>query len=112
MPVQLTVVAGPQAGQEFRFDDRDTFLAGRAPDCHFRPAYDDPYISPHHFLLLVGAPRCRVIDLNSRTGTKVGGRKVEAAELSHGDEVRAGQTVFQLSVVAAPAPPRPAARVP
>jgi serine/threonine-protein kinase len=92
------VVAGPHAGQAFAPADRDTFLVGRAADCHFRLSYDDPYLSDRHFLIEVGDPRARVTDLNSRNGIRVNGRKVLTAELKDGDEVRAGQTVLQLSV--------------
>jgi serine/threonine-protein kinase len=98
MPVRLTVVAGPHSGQEFPFADRDTFLVGRAPGCHLQLAYDDPYSSLRHFLVEANGARCRVIDLNSRTGIKVNGQRVESAELTDGDEVRAGQTVFRVSV--------------
>src|SRR3954447_2222114 len=98
MQVTLTVVAGPLTGQVFPLADRDTFLVGRTPDCHFRLSYDDPYFSRRHFLVEVNAPRCRVIDLNSRNGIKMNGQKVASAELYDGDEVRAGQTVFRLSI--------------
>jgi eukaryotic-like serine/threonine-protein kinase len=97
--VKLTVVAGPHSGQVFPLADRDTFLVGRTPDCHFRVNYDDPFFSPRHLLLEVNAPRCRVIDVSGGSGIKVNGRKVESANLKDGDEVRAGQTVFHLAIV-------------
>jgi serine/threonine-protein kinase len=107
VPAKLTVVAGPHAGQIFPLADRDTFLVGRTPDCHF-PLSDDPYLSDRHFLFELNMPRCRFTDLGSRTGTRVNGRKVSTADLASGDEVRAGQTVFQLTIHpndAAPAKP-------
>jgi len=108
--VKLTVVAGPHAGQVFPLADHDAFLVGRAADCHFRLAYDDPYLADRHFLIESGAPRCRVTDLGSRNGIRVNGHKVPTAELAGGDEVRAGQTVLQLSVE--PVPAAPPAQVP
>lgn len=105
MPAKLTVVAGPHAGQAFPLADRDTFLVGRTPDCHFRLAYSDPYLSDQHFLVELNLPRCRVIDLGSRNGIRLNGRKVPTADLSSGDEVRAGQTVFQLTITSADVPP-------
>jgi len=97
MPVTLTVVAGPDAGREFRIQGRDTFFAGRAPECHFRPSNEDPYLAPRHFLLDVRLPRCRLIDLNTKSGTKVNGQKVAEKELTSGDELRAGQTVLRIT---------------
>jgi pSer/pThr/pTyr-binding forkhead associated (FHA) protein len=97
--VKLTVVAGPHAGQAFAPADRDTFLVGRAADCHFRLSYDDPYLSDRHFLIEVGDPRARVTDLNSRNGVRVNGRKVLTAELKDGDEARAGQNPERCSLV-------------
>ena len=100
MPVKLTVTAGPHAGREFAFDGHDTFLVGRSKDAHFQPSYDDPYFSRRHFLVEVNPPRVRIIDLNSRCGTFVNGRRVAAAELKNGDEVKAGHTVFRVTVPA------------
>jgi eukaryotic-like serine/threonine-protein kinase len=96
--VTLTVVAGPDAGREFRIQGRDTFLAGRAAECHFRPGFDDPYIAPRHFLIDVHLPRCRLIDLNTKSGTKVNGQKVPEKDLATGDELRAGQSVLRLTL--------------
>ncbi len=96
MNLILTITAGPHAGKEFAFDRHDTFLVGRTPDCHFQLSYDDPYFSRRHFLIEVNPPRCRVIDLKSRNGIFVNEAKVETAELKHGDEIRAGHTVFKL----------------
>src|SRR5262245_33053690 len=98
MQIKLSVVAGPHTGREFPFETRDTFLVGQTTDCHFRLPDNDPYVSNRHLLIEVNPPRCRVIDLNSRRGIKVNGERVESAELQNGDEVRAGQTVFKLTV--------------
>lgn len=96
MLVTLSVVAGPHAGKEFRFEGRDTFLVGRATDCHFRLSHDDPYFSRRHFLVEIIPPRCRVTDLQSRNGTYLNGSRVEQKELRHGDEIRAGHTTFRV----------------
>ena len=109
MQVTLTVVAGPDAGREFKFKGRDTLLAGRAPDCHFQPGYADPYVAPRHFLIEAHPPRCRLIDLSTKSGTKVNGQKVEERDLANGDEIRAGQTVFRVTLPPeTPAKPAPA----
>ncbi len=96
--VRLTVTAGPHVGREFAFDRHDTFLVGRTRDAHFQLSYDDPYFSRRHFLVEVNPPRVRLLDLKSRNGVAVNGRKVDAAELSDGDEIKAGHTVFKVSV--------------
>src|SRR5262245_52528683 len=98
MHVTLTVTAGPHAGREFGFDRHETFLVGRGKDAHFQLSYDDPYFSRRHFLVEVNPPRVRVLDLRSRNGTQVNGKRVEAAELHDGDEIRAGHTVFRVGV--------------
>ncbi len=113
--VSLVVTAGPIRGQRFDFDAHDTFLFGRAPDCHARLSPSDASASRHHFLLEVNPPRARLRDLGSLNGTRVngvrrGGRRpgespeqaaalaVESIDLRHGDEIRVGATVIRVSV--------------
>ena len=55
--VSLVVTAGPIRGQRYDFSQHDTFLFGRAPDCHARLAASDASASRHHFLLEVNPPR-------------------------------------------------------
>jgi serine/threonine-protein kinase len=98
MNVTLTVTAGPHAGKAFAFDRHDTFLVGRGKDAHLQLSYDDPYFSRRHFMVEVNPPRVRVLDLNSRNGIVVNGTKVSVAELNDGDELKAGHTVFRVSV--------------
>src|SRR5262245_56240621 len=98
MKVILSVTAGPHQGKEFTFDGHDTFLVGRVSDAHLRLSYDDPYFSRRHFVLEVNPPRCRLMDLKSRNGTRVNGEEVAVAEIKHGDVIKAGHTVFEVSV--------------
>lgn len=98
MSVTLTITEGPHSGRTFEFDRHDTFLVGRTKECHFQLSFDDPYFSRRHFLIEINPPRCRVMDLRSRNGIFVNGEKVDDAELKDGDEVRAGHTVFRVSV--------------
>jgi serine/threonine protein kinase len=122
--VSLVVTAGPLRGQRFDFPAHDTFLFGRAPDCHARLDPSDVSASRHHFLLEVNPPEARLRDLGSLNGTHVngvrhGGRRPdetpeEAAtrrgaevDLFDGDEIRVGATVFRVSVSSpSGAPPR------
>ncbi len=112
--VCLAVVAGPIQGRQFAFEDHDTFLFGRAPDCHAQLAEADTTASRHHFLLEVNPPEARLRDLGSMNGTYVNGTKyggrgtmtLEKArqqrwpevDLRDGDGIRVGTTVFEVHV--------------
>jgi hypothetical protein len=116
--VSLVVTAGPIRGQRFDFSGHDTFLFGRAVDCHARLAASDASASRHHFILEVNPPLARLRDLGSLNGTHVngvrhGGRRVDEApgeaaaragetgvDLRDGDEIRVGATVIRVSVSA------------
>ncbi len=115
--VSLVVTAGPIRGQRYDFGEHDTFLFGRAPDCHARLAASDASASRHHFLLEVNPPQARLRDLGSLNGTHVNGvrhggrRRGESPEdaaarggaevdLRDGDEVRVGATVIRMHVSA------------
>jgi serine/threonine-protein kinase len=113
MRVTLTVTAGPHAGREFTFARHDTFLVGRSAQAHFQLASKDRYFSRLHFLVEVNPPRCALLDLGSRNGTHVNGRKVTSCRLQNGDEIRAGHTTLRVGIRGAPAvPPPPAVTLP
>ncbi len=110
--VRLVVTAGPIRGQRFEFTSHDTFLFGRAPDCHARLAANDVSASRHHFLLEANPPRARVRDLGSLNGTHVNGARhggraagggAPEVDLRDGDEVRVGATLIRVEIEGAPA---------
>jgi len=113
--VTLTVTAGPLSGRTFDFVDHDTFIFGRAADCHAALSPNDRSASRHHFLLEVNPPYARLRDLGSLNGTfvnslKTGGRPDDETpeqaaartfpevDLRHGDRIRVGQTVFEVAI--------------
>jgi pSer/pThr/pTyr-binding forkhead associated (FHA) protein len=117
--VSLVVTAGPIRGRRYDFTDHDTFLFGRAPDCHARLDASDTSASRHHFLLEVNPPLVELRDLGSLNGTNVngvrhGGRRPEETPeqakarglatvgLRHGDEVRVGATIIRVEVETPP----------
>ncbi|MGE5127055.1 MAG: protein kinase domain-containing protein [Betaproteobacteria bacterium] len=109
--VRLVVTAGPIRGQRYEFASHDTFLFGRAADCHARLAANDVSASRHHFLLEANPPCARVRDLGSLNGTHVngvrhGGRAAGGAaaevDLRDGDEIRVGATLIRVEIEAPP----------
>jgi len=105
MEVTLTVVKGPHAGARFAFSGHDTFLVGRSQTAHFRLALKDNAFSRYHFLVEVNPPRCRIMDMASTNGTFVNGQRVVMADLEHGDTIRGGRTVMDVTIDAEGEPP-------
>jgi serine/threonine-protein kinase len=106
--VTLTVAEGPHRGEEFPITRHDTFLVGRSSHAHLRLPARDMYFSRIHFLLEANPPRLRLLDMGSRNGTYVNGRRVSAADLKDGDRVKAGHTVLHVAVKGEAEPPTPA----
>lgn len=103
MRVTLRVLAGPYNGQEFVFDQHDTFLIGRSENAHlYLP--EDRFFSRHHCLLEIAPPRCFLRDLGSTNGTFVNGERVQEVFLKSGDRIQGGQTVLEVNVQAEPKP--------
>jgi serine/threonine-protein kinase len=102
--VLLVVTEGPHQGRTFTFDRHDTFVVGRAPEVHFSLPEKDPYFSRVHFLVEVNPSACRLLDLNSRNGTLVNGRRVQSADLRDGDEIRGGTTALRVRLLTAGGP--------
>jgi len=62
--VRLEIVDGPLKGKKFEFAEHDTFIFGRAPDCHAQLP-DDTYVSRHHFFLeLIRLKQVRALQKN------------------------------------------------
>jgi eukaryotic-like serine/threonine-protein kinase len=134
MRITFTVTAGPHKGRVFQFTGHETFIVGRSKQAHFQLPSKDRYFSRVHFLVEVNPPQCRLMDLSSRNGTYVNGRRAETVALHHGDVIRAGRTLIRVSIqatasipfaepvpapaatvataVPAPVPPRPPAPAP
>ncbi len=98
MKVTLKVTKGPEKGKVFEFDKPDTFLVGRAKDCHFRLSSDDPYISRRHFILEICPPKCVLKDFDSANPPRVNGKIVSEQELHDTDIIEVGYTHLQVSI--------------
>jgi serine/threonine-protein kinase len=97
MRVTLHVVAGPQTGRVFTFDQHDTFMIGRSEDAQFCLPHDR-FFSRHHCLLEIAPPQTFLRDLGSTNGTFVNGIRVETAHLKAGDRIQGGETVLEVEV--------------
>src|SRR5437762_5651280 len=99
MRVSLNVVAGPQTGRSFTFDQHDTFMIGRSEDSQFCLPHDR-FFSRHHCLIEIAPPQAFLRDLGSTNGTYVNGMRVETAHLKSGDRIQGGETVLEVEVSA------------
>jgi eukaryotic-like serine/threonine-protein kinase len=97
MRVILDVLQGPRKGRSFIFDRHDTFIVGRSRFVHC-PVPEDSALSRDHFLIEINPPRCEIRDLGSTNGTYVNERRVDRIRLNSGDQITAGQSVFQVRV--------------
>lgn len=99
MRVSLNVIAGPQTGRSFAFEEHDTFMIGRSEDSQFCLP-QDRYFSRHHCLIEIAPPQAFLRDLGSTNGTFVNGMRVDTAHLKSGDLIQGGETVLEVEVLA------------
>ena len=97
MRVSLNVVAGPQTGRSFTFDQHDTFMIGRSEDAQFCLPHDR-FFSRHHCLIEIAPPQAFLRDLGSTNGTFVNGLRADTAHLKSGDRIQGGETVIEVDV--------------
>ena len=105
MRVILTVEAGAAIDERYHFDEPESIVIGRDESARIRVGVSDNLCSRHHCLLQIDSTNCRILDLKSRNGTKINGKKTVESELSHGDLIQVGKTAFRFSIVAEPPPP-------
>jgi len=109
MSLRFEVLDGPMHGSVFEFRRRDSFLFGRAADCHCALP-DDPYVSRHHFVVETNPPACVIKDVGSRNGVVVNdvrygvpatGDEDSRIELflKHGDCIQVGHTRIRVVVL-------------
>lgn len=97
MRVTLNVVAGPQTGRTFSFEQHDTFMIGRSEDSQFCLPHDR-FFSRHHCIIEIAPPQSFLRDLGSTNGTFVNGLRVDTSYLKHGDRIQGGETVLEVVV--------------
>lgn len=100
MGVLLEINAGPMAGKKIAIVTGQTVTFGRAAGRAEFPLPHDTFMSGVHFAVECGSSGCRVQDRKSSNGTFLNGAKIQDAMLANGDEIKGGQTIFAVKVVA------------
>lgn len=94
MQLQLKVKTGGHEGKLISVN-QDKFLIGRSDECHLRPKSES--ISRRHCAIVRKDGRILLIDLKSRNGTEVNGKKLDpsrAKVLKHDDHIKVGKLEF------------------
>jgi len=86
---QLKVLQGPAAGQIYFFR-RARVAIGRGKRCSI--TINDPDLSDVHCSIERESNHFVITDHNSRTGTKINGRRVRSQVLHHKDEIEMGNS--------------------
>jgi FHA domain-containing protein len=100
MGVLLEINAGPFAGKKVAVVTGQTVTFGRAAERAQFPLPHDTFMSGVHFAVECGPGGCRVQDRKSSNGTFLNGARIADAMLANGDEIKGGQTIFAVKVVA------------
>src|SRR5271163_1582425 len=100
MGIILEVKSGPHAGQKIALLTGHTLLIGRAAGRAQFAFPEDTFMSGVHFAVECAPQGCRVQDRKSSNGTLLNGARVHEAMLANGDEIKGGQTVFTVKIVA------------
>lgn len=90
----LVIRNGEFAGTSYVLEEQETII-GRNPTTNITLL--DEGISREHALILRDEDEglYTIEDLQSTNGTKVNGKRIRTAELTHGDEIQIGRTLFE-----------------
>jgi len=100
MGVILEITAGPMAGKVIGLKTGESVTIGRAAGRAQFALPHDTFMSGVHFAVECGASGCRVQDRKSSNGTFLNGARITEAMLANGDEIKGGQTIFAVKIVA------------
>jgi hypothetical protein len=100
MGVLLEINAGPFAGKKIALITGQSVTVGRAAERAQFALPHDTFMSGVHFAVECGPSGCRVQDRKSSNGTFLNGARIQDAMLANGDEIKGGQTIFAVKIVA------------
>jgi pSer/pThr/pTyr-binding forkhead associated (FHA) protein len=98
--VLLEIKAGPFAGRKVSIAGGQSVTFGRAAGRAQFALPHDTFMSSVHFAVECGPQGCRIQDRKSSNGTFLNGGRIQDAMLANGDEIKSGQTIFSVRVVA------------
>jgi serine/threonine-protein kinase len=96
MSLQLTVIAGPDAGRAYTLQEGANLMLGRAQNSFYR--LNDPRVSRSHCQLLLKGDQVTVVCNGGSGGTKVNGATVQQQVLKLGDVIQIGDTQLRLQM--------------
>lgn len=100
MAVILEVRVGPMTGEKIAVRTGETKTFGRvAARANFALPHDT-VMSALHFAVECGPQGPILKDQNSTNGTFLNGARVKDSPLANGDEIRSGQTIFAVKLIA------------
>jgi pSer/pThr/pTyr-binding forkhead associated (FHA) protein len=98
--VVLEIKSGPMVGKAISLATGQTVTVGRAAGRAQFALPHDTFMSGVHFAVECGTSGCRVQDRKSSNGTFLNGARIQDAMLANGDEIKGGQTIFAVKIVA------------
>ncbi|HEV3145645.1 MAG TPA: protein kinase [Gemmataceae bacterium] len=98
MTARLVATAGPLNGRVVPFTEHEVFLLERSKTLNPQIRDKERFVSRIQFLLEVNPPRARLVDMGNPSGTFVNGKRVNAVELAHFDEIKAGYAHFRMEL--------------
>ncbi|MFN3192282.1 MAG: FHA domain-containing protein [Aureliella sp.] len=99
------VVDGPAKGKRFWIRLNEKFEVGRISTANFSIP-NDQQMSRHHLVLEGRLTGFQVRDVGSTNGTFVNDAQVRSIELCDGDRIRAGDSIFEVSILQSATPPQ------
>lgn len=93
----LKVIDGPAQGAQLWISRNQSLMIGRMSTADFSIP-SDPHLSRNHLFVQGGDRTFCVRDAGSSNGTFVNNSPVQEAQLQNGDLIRAGKSVFQVTL--------------
>ncbi len=93
----LKIIEGPAFGLTFSLRDGETITVGRHEDASFCVSADQ-HISRKHVQIQWDKPHFVLRDLGSRNGTYLNGDRIATVNLTSGDRLNIGNSVFRITI--------------
>ncbi|MBF0565245.1 MAG: protein kinase [Nitrospirae bacterium] len=96
--ITLDIYKGIKKVKSIVLSEPVSFIIGRSSESHLQINCKDSLVSRKHCMLELQTGKCMLVDLTSRNGTFVNGKRISKYVLNNGDQIQIGSSIIKVAL--------------